>query len=128
LAHRPPPAVASGGIFRQENPDGMVCYAQAMFYNANPQVGRGNATWQPIIGWDTLNWSVQVPEHPGPGSPDNACGTPSVPQPTIRLGWQAKLVPTTRVDEVILFPIGQNGPTSNVLRRMVGNSPMNRTH
>src|SRR5262249_33554565 len=30
---------AAPRVFRQTNPDGLVCYAQAMIYNANPQQG-----------------------------------------------------------------------------------------
>jgi hypothetical protein len=128
LAHRPAPNMFSTNIYKyQENPDGFVCYAQAMAYNANPQQqGSGNGTWQPIAGWDTLNWSVQVPEHPGPGSPDNACGTPSVPQPQIQLNWQSKLVPSTRINE--WESRLQWGPTRPVLWRTVFDMPITGTH
>ena len=46
--------------------------AQAMLYNANPQdPGRVPPAplqpeeWQPVVGWDTLNWhpDVRVPEY-----------------------------------------------------------------
>ena len=133
LAHRPAPRVASpvvsgGGIFRQENPDGMVCYAQAMFYNANPQQrGSGNQDWQPTAGWDTLNWDGPAPEYPGPVPPGNNTPTPTTPQPRIRLNWQSKLVPTTSLLEATLF---QTGPIGSVLRRTIvtSESPLARTH
>jgi hypothetical protein len=103
FAHRDrPPLLRGGGIFRQENPKGMVCYAQAMIYNANAQKrGSGNADWQATVGWDTLNWAGPAPEFPGPLPPGDNVPTPTTPQPLTRLNWQAKLVPTTRLDEAI---------------------------
>jgi hypothetical protein len=138
LAHRPAPRVASpvvsgGGIFRQENPDGMVCYAQAMFYNANPQQrGSGDANSQPTAGWDTLNWDTlhidgPVPEYPGPVPSGDDTPTPTTPQPRVLLNWQAKLVPTTRLPEATVF---QTGPIGRVLWRTIFTSetPLARTH
>jgi hypothetical protein len=111
LAHRPAPAVAAGGVFRfQENPDGLACYAQAMFYNANPQKrGSGDSNWQPTVGWDTLNWNGPAPEYPGPVPEGDDTPTPTTPQPFIRLNWQCKLVPTTRLIEATVFQTGSIG-------------------
>jgi hypothetical protein len=126
MAHRPAPAVATGFFFRQENPDGMVCFAQAMFYNANPQQrGSGNNDWQPTAGWDTLNWAGPAPEYPGPVPQGDPTPTPTTPQPLIRLNWQAKLVPTTRLTEASLF---QSGSIRNVLWRTNTAGPMSKTH
>jgi hypothetical protein len=132
LAHRTAPPVASpvvsgGGIFRQENPDGFVCYAQAMFYNANPQTpGSGGNGTQPTAGWDTLNWSNQVPEYRTDHS-DDAGTTPNTPQPLIQLNWQCKLVPTTRLTDATPF---QTGPIGSVLWRNIitSETPLARTH
>ncbi len=130
MAHRRAAIVAGSGIFRQENPQGMVCYAQAMFYNANPQRrGSGDDNTQPTAGWDTLNWdgTVAIPEYPGPApqSDDTSIITPSTPQPLIRLNWQSKLVPTTRLTEASAF---QRGAIGDVLRRTIPESPLGRTH
>lgn len=139
LAHRSAPGLASSGIFRfQGNPDGIACYAQAMFYNANPQVrGSGDGTWQPTAGWDTLNWDTwsqplnrQVaPEFPGPMPQVNGTDTPTAtpPQPLIRLNWQAKLVPTTRLGEATLGQI-PGTPLSNLLRQTDSSLSLSRTH
>jgi hypothetical protein len=118
FAHRRKPKIAAGGIFRQSNPDGLVGYAQGMIYNANPQPRAGAATagagWQPVVGWDTLNWAGPVPEYPGagPNGPDPTI--PTVPEPRIRINWQTKLVPTTRLAESIPF---QQGELGRVVRR-----------
>ena len=129
LAHRPAPAVAGSGIFRfQENPDGFVCYAQAMFYNGNPQKrGSGDNNWQPTAGWDTLNWDGPAPEYPGPVPSGDDTPTPTTPQPLIRLNWQSKLVPTTRLAEATLF---QSGSIRKVLWRTfpASETPIARTH
>jgi hypothetical protein len=131
MAHRPAPPVASPfvgtrALFRQENAGGMACYAQAMFYNANPQVhNSGTQYLQSIAGWDTLNWGVdnqnqpvRVPEYPGPVPPGDDTPTPTTPQPIIRLNWQSKLVPTTRLAEATGYQVlFQPGSTSNVLQR-----------
>ena len=118
FAHRRKPKIAAGGIFRQSNPDGLVGYAQGMIYNANPQPRGGAASagagWQPVVGWDTLNWAGPVPEYPGtqPSGPDPTI--PDVPEPKIRINWQTKLVPTTRLAESIPF---QQGELGRVVRR-----------
>lgn len=83
------PKISVKSIFRQENPDGIVCYAQSMIYNANPQQrsapsGGGGAP-QPQAGWDTLGWVGNAIEYPG-----NLSG-----RPKIKLNWQAKLTPVT---------------------------------
>jgi hypothetical protein len=119
FARRPEPSsVAARPFFRQANPDGVVCCAQAMVYNANPQRSPEEAArsgrLQPRVGWDTLNWwdsdayefdpqrraAERTPDHQLlPGIPfrlppariiDRAA-----PEPKIRVNWQAKLVPVT---------------------------------
>lgn len=83
-----------------------VVYAQAMYYNANPQQPGNSGDRQPKIGWDTLNWAppVNVPEY---GTVPTERGSLWPPwsmfqrktqsnTPEIKLNWQAKLVPVTR--------------------------------
>ena len=130
FAHRRAPTIVSSGIFRQENPDGMVCYAQAMFYNANRQVrGSGDKDWQPTAGWDTLNWNGPVPEYPGPVPQGDETPTPTTPEPLIRLDWQCKLVPTTRLAEASVFQTGSIGKI--LWRTLPATTPwgtLDRTH
>jgi hypothetical protein len=83
-ARREPPHVVSPGIYRQAIPEGLVAYAQAMTYNANPQRRGSGGKTQAIAGWDTLNWGVEVPEYPH---------EKLASYPQIKLNWQAKLVP-----------------------------------
>jgi hypothetical protein len=112
FAHRPAaPLIITPWIFRQPNPDGYVTYAQAMIYNANPQTGAVDAKTQPVVGWDTLNWSNQVPEYSDdePQPPDYP--TDPLPEPQIKLNWQAKLVPTTRLQDAAAWQPGVIGGT-----------------
>ncbi|MCA9097352.1 MAG: Tad domain-containing protein, partial [Planctomycetaceae bacterium] len=83
-----------------------IVYAQAMYYNANPQEPGNRGSVQPNVGWDTLNWTppVNVPEY---GTVPTERGSMWPPwamfqrtthsnTPGIKLNWQAKLVPVTR--------------------------------
>lgn len=134
LAYRPAPNVFAPNIFRQENPDGLVCYAQAMFYNANPQRpdSAGDDQWQPIAGWDTLNWlnfdnkGPKVPEFTDKKAND-CCDNPGgIHQPRIQLNWRCKLVPTTRLVEATASG-GQFG--KNLRRTWTTNgTSLSRTH
>lgn len=133
LAHRDPPGVVSYGIYRKTNPDGMVGYAQALVYGANPQVPAPGSRYQPRLGWDTLHWTSAVREFPGESVRSFgawpikvAFSVPDVDEPLITINWQTKLVPTTRLQESLPYQKGQLG---TVLRRI---SPrdmtLNRTH
>jgi hypothetical protein len=111
-----PPGLFGRPFLRRENPDGVVCWAQAIFYNANYQTPRDEidtgSRFQPWVGWDTLNWYSAGPNsqalefHPaskrfgGSWFPivivlDRYEYEWSRPHPKIRLNWQAKLVPLT---------------------------------
>lgn len=83
------PKISVKSIFRQENPQGIVCYAQSMIYNSNPQqrpaASGGGGASQPQVGWDTLGWTGNAIEFPGKMSG----------RPQIKLNWQAKLTPVT---------------------------------
>jgi hypothetical protein len=129
LAHRSPPPVVGRGIFRQENPQGMMCYAQAMIYNANPQKrGSGNGDWQATAGWDTLNWAGPAPEFPGPLPPGDDTPTPTTPQPLTQLNWQVKLIPTTRLGEAMLWQWEQPKVIRDALGRANPALSLSRTH
>ena len=89
-----PDRVSAAPFFRQANPDGVVCFAQAMVYNANPQRRarryRASSRYQPVAGWDTLNWDQdrnRVVEFKSTSY--------SPRRPHIKLNWQAKLVPVS---------------------------------
>jgi hypothetical protein len=85
------PRVGAEAVYRQENPDGFVCYSQSMIYNANPQQApansRGGGEPQPQVGWDTLNWISGAIEYPTNDDLDS--------DPRIKLNWQARLTPVT---------------------------------
>ncbi len=90
-----PNRVSAAPFFRQANPDGVVCFSQAMLYNANPQRQakryRANSRYQPVAGWDTLNWGQErnrVVEYKSTSY--------SPRRPKIKLNWQAKLVPVSK--------------------------------
>ena len=98
-------ALFSPAIYSSAGHDQAV-YAQAMFYNANPQQPGNSGPTQPRVGWDTLNWNppVSVPEY---GTVPTERGSMWPPwaifekksqsnTPAIKLNWQAKLVPVTR--------------------------------
>ena len=97
FARRTTPTVASDSIFRQENPDGIVCFAQSMVYNANEK-RRLRRSEQPRVTWDTLNWNGPVQEYQSSGffvSSARAIRHAFAPAPVIKLNWQAKLTPVT---------------------------------
>jgi len=123
FAHRDPPKVLSYGIYRQTNPDGMVGYAQSMIYGANPQVPSPGAGLQPRLGWDTLHWASAVHEFPGKSTSWLGFSIPSVDEPRVKINWQAKLVPTTRLTESLPY---QKGKIGTVIRRTTP-LPMNLT-
>jgi hypothetical protein len=105
FAHRHRHAMNSSPLFRQSNPDGLVAYAQVMLYNANPQPRtQPPAHQQPVVGHDTLNWDNAVPEaaNPGYNANTNNSSIPSIDEPKIRINWQARLVPTTRLRMKVL--------------------------
>ena len=108
--------MASFGVFRQTNPNGMAAYAQAFTYNANPNPRTTGGGFQPGVSYDTLNWLNAVRDHPGqrPLDDDTYSPVPNVPEPRIRVNWQVKLVPATRVTDSIWF---QQGDLGTVMRR-----------
>jgi hypothetical protein len=103
FASRPALPLTSAAIFRRTNPDGLTAFAQAMVYNGNPQSPGGPADLQPQVGWDTLNWANRVKEFPGDRPGDDSYPVPSVERPRIKLNWQAKLVPVSRLNEPVFL-------------------------
>ncbi len=118
--HRAAASPVGAPIFGGGPPDGVVAYAQAFVYNGNLQ---NPATWNPVwtyqpdVGWYTLNWdppTSQAAAYEFPNGDDAGfsfnnlnlgsmlLGKPSEP-PRIRLNWQSKLTPVTRLDESWLF-------------------------
>lgn len=128
FVHSSVPPVITSGFYRQENPVGMVCYSQAMIYNANAQNGPerelewweriifgGNGQEQPHVGWDTLGWDhdrQRVPEWEDPNwfqrLPDRI-GFLTEKPPLIKLNWQCKLTPLTT------FKMAKTLPTAKAL-------------
>jgi hypothetical protein len=95
FAFEPSPEPLGKPALKQQNKAGMVTYAQALIYNANPQEpGRNSGQFQPEIGWDTLNWKSPVRasmayEYKADTKYSSKC-------PQIEINWQAKLVPVTK--------------------------------
>ncbi|MCE9603762.1 MAG: hypothetical protein K8U03_02545 [Planctomycetia bacterium] len=118
FAHRKPPAPIGAAIFGSGPTDGLTTYAQSIYYNGNDQRPDGwskSSTFQPTVGWDTLNW--QSPATAGRAyeflAGDDSGGVSLIPprfpfiflhdppgdDPIVALNWQAKLTPVTRLDE-----------------------------
>ncbi|MBX7103815.1 MAG: hypothetical protein K1X57_07025 [Gemmataceae bacterium] len=116
FARHAPVSVMGYPAFPQTQPDGIAGSAQAMIYNANPQNGATRSRWQPVAGWDTLNWENEVPEFQwGKDYGKNE----NVPQPRVFLNWQVKLVPMTRLKDAA-------GTQSSQLNRILGRTIADR--
>lgn len=125
-------------IYRAENRDGIMAYAQAMFYNANPQrPASGLGESQAEVGWDTLNWQTRIPEIASTdeistyekGSWDRWSPRSVVhngfPKPRIRLNWQVKLVPVSKLERLSEIPPARVG---EILNRLEVSKSQFRTH
>lgn len=125
-------------IYRSENDDGIMAFAQGMVYNANaqmPSAGLGPA--QADVGWDTLNWRSRVPEIDSAetigeykkGNWDRwSFGTVAknhFVRPEIRLNWQAKLVPVSKLQHLGDTPSGRIG---KIIKRLESSESQFRTH
>jgi len=117
FVHRTAKTPVGAFLFGSGPKDGMVAYGQGIVYNANPQdaAADGNAlgTFQPTVGWDTLNWTsptsaARAYEFPHGDDAGLDFAPPSVPfvmfrkaseHPQMKLNWQAKLTPVTRYGE-----------------------------
>ncbi|MBI1324077.1 hypothetical protein GC170_12950 [bacterium] len=94
FAYEPSPRPFGSPALKRQNKGGLVAYAQAITYGANPQnPGKSTGPFQPEIGWDTLAWTAPVKssgayEFPASFAAGRTC-------PRIHLNWQTKLVPVT---------------------------------
>lgn len=105
IAKSKKPGIASPAFFRQENPEGVTCFAQSMIYNANDKSAMTDAFLfgkdrQPKVTWDTLNWTGYVPEYEETNIFSSIAGAvgdylQGFSQPKVKLNWQAKLTPVT---------------------------------
>ncbi len=92
-------------IFGTPHDHGLTSMAQAIVYNANPQQRNvsNNATVQPQVGWDTLNWDFSQRSIPAWGAEPSRQSVrwpwelfEGLEQtPVVKLNWQPKLVPVT---------------------------------
>lgn len=105
VAHRDFQSHYSQSIYPNANRLGITAFAQAIFYNANPQrPTKAAAGKQAEIGWDTLNWSPDAPT-PEWGSPPSVAAekwpwqmfssAQSLGSAAVKLNWQSKLMPVT---------------------------------
>ena len=103
VAHRDYQPLFSEVLYPAPSDTGITAYAQAIFYNANPQrPNSSRGSTQAKVGWDTLNWdpTIQVPEWGAPAyetSPQwpweafNGQAQQAIAK--VKLNWQAKLMP-----------------------------------
>jgi hypothetical protein len=123
FAHQPMPEVVGAPVFRPYQPDGLAAHAQVLLYNANPQNRPRQRQWQPVVGWDTLAWDNAVPEFEF--GEDYGSDREIREQPRIKLNWQVKLVPTTRLADAA----GTQHPELNrILDRTTADRPLANTH
>jgi hypothetical protein len=95
FAHREFSARFSPSVYVPRSQDGLLAYAQAMTYNANPNRRASDGRRQAEVGWDTLNWL-----HDGSPIYEWAADVDDEPDaPRIRINWQVKLIPATRLGE-----------------------------
>ncbi len=118
VAHRDYEPVFSSRLYPAPAGTGLTAYAQAIFYNANPQrLASGSAQTQPQLGWDTLNWDpgIRVPQWAAPAlrsAPkwpwDAFDGSTSQTVAKVRLNWQARLMPvrTRRLEQAAVTVSG----------------------
>lgn len=109
MTHRDVEPFFSPVIFPVASRFGMSTFAQAIYYNSNPQQAapEKKTTVQPKVGWDTLNWDPESspPEWGAPASVSPSKKWPweifteeaaFVGQSRAKLNWQAKLMPVTK--------------------------------
>ncbi len=102
-SHREYEPLFSTIVYPQPQTQGLVTFAQAIVYNANPQSpSSGSANAQAQVGWDTLNWDAkQAVNEWGATAEVQATSWPWEllsgidNPPAVRLNWQPKLVPLT---------------------------------
>ena len=125
-----PKVIGLGTAFNQEHTQGRMTYAQAMVYNANPQIKhpvkidmtcKRITPWvQANVGWDTLNWKPGSEQYELVGF-----GSGLIAKfPEIQLNWQAKLVPATatRLGDLVSEK-GTLGEFEKVIQKMLPSTP-----
>jgi hypothetical protein len=109
VAHREIEPFFSPIIYPVASRSGMTTFAQAIYYNSNPQEAApaAGSKVQQKLGWDTLNW------HPDAAPPEWGAKASVAPktkwpwelftaedafvgQARAKLNWQAKLMPVTK--------------------------------
>ena len=123
FAHQDAPEVMAAPLIRPYQPDGLAAHAQVLIYNANPQDRPRKPKWQPVVGWDTLGWDTAVPEYEF--GLEYGSDKKIRDQPRIKLNWQTKLVPTTRLADAAGT---QDAELNRILERTVGDRPLANTH
>jgi len=119
FVHAESPPAISPAVYAQAQEEGMVAYAQAMFYNANPQEPSSFGSQQAAVGWDTLNWEGRPVEYK---TSERSTGFPK-----IKVNWQAKLVPVTNNRMLLAQPLSlAHGRIGKVMQKTVGLKPLNR--
>ncbi len=106
VAHRDFEPHYSQVIYPKSNRLGITGFAQAIFYNANPQkAAQGFGEHQAEVGWDTLNWDPETRTPEWGGQPSKSgekwpweifAGAPALGSAKVKLNWQAKLMPITK--------------------------------
>ena len=117
VAHHKPFTPFFNLEFHGASSDGVVAYSQAIFYNGNrqsPNTWRAGSAFQPDVGWDTLNWqgsssaakAYEFRHGYDAGTSFNPLinlpfitFTKAKEHPKVKLNWQAKLTPVTRLRE-----------------------------
>ncbi|MBA4017492.1 MAG: hypothetical protein C0483_10000 [Pirellula sp.] len=145
FVHRDARQPLATAIFGSAPKDGMVAYSQAIFYNGNRQniAGwRDGSTFQPELGWDTLNWrapiaSARAYEFLEGDDADMRIIPPAIPfimftkaseHPDVRLNWQAKLTPVTRYSEAWRAGLRMPDGMRNTLLKLPLDLDTFRTH
>jgi Putative Flp pilus-assembly TadE/G-like len=109
MTHREIKPFFSPIIFPVASRNGMTTFAQAIYYNSNPEqpAPKEKSLIQPKVGWDTLNWAPDS-SPPEWGAPATVAADEKWPwdlfteesafvgQSHAKLNWQAMLMPVTK--------------------------------
>jgi hypothetical protein len=145
FVHRDARQPIATAIFGTAPTDGIVCYSQAIVYNGNKQnidSWRDGGTYQPELGWDTLNWQAPVNsarafEFLKGDEAGMRIMPPSVPflffnkadeHPNVKLNWQAKLTPVTRYGDARISMIRAPAKIRNTVIKLPLDLGTFRTH
>lgn len=107
------------------NPGGTVAFAQSLLYNANPRVPGSDSRFQPVTGYDTLNWNNEGGDPVRSAALEWPWFKKDLSCPRVKLNWQTKLVPVTRLGEAVPVP---DGEFQSVLNKLDAFSPLAHGH